>query len=70
MMNERVLSLALQTSLALDSEVQRISAFDRKHYSYPDLPAGYQITQKYRKFSFFLDAWKNPPFMRLGEQDE
>ncbi|KAI9228667.1 MAG: GatB/GatE catalytic domain-containing protein [Piptocephalis tieghemiana] len=37
----------LPTSLALDSEVQRISAFDRKHYSYPDLPAGYQITQKY-----------------------
>ncbi|CAE6477101.1 unnamed protein product [Rhizoctonia solani] len=45
--NRKCLDLAIRTSLALGSDVQRRSSFDRKHYFYPDLPSGYQITQKY-----------------------
>lgn len=46
-LNSRGVDLAIRTAVALDSNVQRRSAFDRKHYFYLDLPAGYQITQRY-----------------------
>ena len=36
---------AVRTGIAFDGNVQRVSAFDRKHYFYSDLPVGYQITQ-------------------------
>ncbi|OAX34793.1 Glutamyl-tRNA amidotransferase B subunit [Rhizopogon vinicolor AM-OR11-026] len=46
-LNPKCVELAVRTALALNSEVQFRSAFDRKHYFYSDLPAGYQITQRY-----------------------
>ena len=42
-----VLLPALRAALALECVVQPVSSFDRKHYIYPDQPAGYQLTQFY-----------------------
>jgi aspartyl-tRNA(Asn)/glutamyl-tRNA(Gln) amidotransferase subunit B len=44
-LNEAALELAVRTAFALNTEPQKFSKFDRKHYFYPDLPKGYQITQ-------------------------
>ncbi|MCE2521755.1 MAG: Asp-tRNA(Asn)/Glu-tRNA(Gln) amidotransferase subunit GatB [Rhodobacteraceae bacterium] len=45
--NEFCVEQAIKTGLALNAEVNRFSAFDRKNYFYPDLPQGYQISQFY-----------------------
>ena len=44
-LNEGAVRLAIKAGLALKSEIARLSRFERKHYFYPDLPKGYQITQ-------------------------
>lgn len=46
-LNEQAVDLACRASFALGVEPQRFSKFDRKHYFYPDLPKGYQISQLY-----------------------
>ena len=43
--NEKVLDLALETSLALDCEINEEYFFSRKTYFYPDMSKNYQITQ-------------------------
>lgn len=43
--NEQAINLALKASLALNCQIREKSTFARKHYFYPDLPKGYQITQ-------------------------
>ena len=40
-----VVEQAVKTGLGLDAEIKLDSVFDRKNYFYPDLPAGYQISQ-------------------------
>lgn len=44
-LNEKAVELAMQAAFALGTEPQSFSKFDRKHYFYPDLPKGYQISQ-------------------------
>lgn len=44
-LNEKAVELASRAAFALGTPPQKVSAFDRKHYFYPDLPMGYQITQ-------------------------
>ncbi len=43
--NERAVRLAVRLAVALGCTVATRSRFARKHYVYPDLPKGYQITQ-------------------------
>jgi aspartyl-tRNA(Asn)/glutamyl-tRNA(Gln) amidotransferase subunit B len=44
-LNKEAVHLGMRAAFALGTEPQKYSAFDRKHYFYPDLPLGYQITQ-------------------------
>src|SRR5436189_1608105 len=43
--NRHCVEQAVKTGLGLDAEINRESVFARKNYFYPDLPAGYQISQ-------------------------
>ena len=43
--NEEAVAMAIKFGLAIDAEIGRVSAFERKNYFYPDLPKGYQTTQ-------------------------
>lgn len=47
-LNKEAIVLAARAGKALNSEIAHVSRFDRKHYFYPDLPKGYQITQMYQ----------------------
>lgn len=46
-LNGEAVKFAVRAGLALNSEINLDSRFDRKHYFYPDLPKGHQITQMF-----------------------
>jgi len=43
--NARAVELAVRAGVALGCSIREVSRFERKHYFYPDLPKGYQISQ-------------------------
>ncbi len=43
--NKEAIRKLLQVGVALKGEVADFTEFDRKHYFYPDIPKGYQISQ-------------------------
>ena len=44
-LNKQAVHYAVMFGLAVDAEIGKESAFERKNYFYPDLPKGYQTTQ-------------------------
>ncbi|RXK59850.1 Asp-tRNA(Asn)/Glu-tRNA(Gln) amidotransferase subunit GatB [Lacibacter luteus] len=44
-LNKDAIALAVRMGLACNCEIERKNYFARKHYFYPDLPKGYQLSQ-------------------------
>jgi len=60
---------AIRTGLGLNAKINLFSQFDRKNYFYPDLPAGYQISQLYHPIvgEGYLDIdLENDVTVRIG----
>jgi aspartyl-tRNA(Asn)/glutamyl-tRNA(Gln) amidotransferase subunit B len=48
MTEKEPVEMAVAFGLAVGADIQKYSEFERKHYFYPDLPLGYQITQQHQ----------------------
>eukprot|EP00126_Sphaerothecum_destruens_P000031 Sdes_comp10036_c0_seq1m1632 len=68
-LNERCVEAGILTALALNCRVNLASRFDRKHYFYGDMPAGYQITQQRiplaENGSVLVESWGVPEKERI-----
>ena len=68
--NSRAVVLGVRAALALhcDMTEKRYAQFARKHYFYPDLPKGYQITMYAHPLAFsgWLEIWADGEMRRIG----
>jgi len=60
-LNRQAIVLAAKAGKALNANIAHVSRFDRKHYFYPDLPKGYQISQMYQPI--ILDGYVEAPML-------
>lgn len=63
--NGRAVELGILAGLGLNCRIHETSVFARKHYFYPDLPKGYQITQDDRPIC--TGGWVDAPIERGSE---
>lgn len=61
--NETAIEYAMMIGMAINCNIARITKFDRKQYTYPDLMKGYQITQMDEPICYegYVDLPVDPP---------
>lgn len=61
--NKMAIEYAMMIGMAINCNIARITKFDRKNYTYPDLMKGYQITQLDEPICFegYIDLPIDPP---------
>jgi len=67
-LNEKALELATRAAFALNTKPEKFSKFDRKHYFYPDLPKGYQISQYEDPIikGGYVEIWVGDELKKIG----
>ncbi|KAJ3332965.1 hypothetical protein HDU76_012462 [Blyttiomyces sp. JEL0837] len=70
-LNRECVVMATKAGMALSSQVNPTSTFDRKHYFYPDLPCGFQITQHATPIAIggYLDLMKDLDGLSYDKRD-
>jgi aspartyl-tRNA(Asn)/glutamyl-tRNA(Gln) amidotransferase subunit B len=66
-LNREAYRLALRAALALGCRIEERAVFDRKHYFYPDLPKGFQISQHFTAVGYDgkVTVWSEDGFKEI-----